>query len=183
MWLQIRANNLIALTNKGQKEWAGNESNVCGFGKGSFKIIKMDADLPDGAIEFSLSGSDDLVCYKDVVQKLGDVLKELRKKNPETKVTYYKLTFDTDDPHKFTVRKTHRVVFMPRPEEKSGEMKEFNAGCREKLQLWENSASCTVLWHVKASPVKGLIPVKPAVFLRGSASIGPGQSLLLAKPS
>ena len=182
LWLQVRANDNIVLANKGNKDWSGNEIPVCGFGKGSFKIIKADAELPDGAVELDLGGSKDLVCFNGAVQPVGDVLKELRKKNPDTKITYFKLVFDAEDPHKFTLHKTHRVIFTPRPEEKTGEMKELNAACREKMKLWEDSTTCMVMWHLKFSPVKGLIPLKPAIFLKGACTIPVGHALFLSKP-
>ena len=182
LWLQVRANDNIVLANKGQKEWSGNEIPVCGFGKGGFKIIKADAELPDGAVEMNLADSKDLVCFNGVVQMVGNVLKEHRKKNPDTKVLYFKLAFDPEDPHKFTLHKTHRVIFVPRPEERTGEMKELNAACREKMQLWEGSSTCMVMWHLKFSPVKGLIPLKPAIFLKGACTIPVGHALFLSKP-
>ena len=82
LWLQVRANDNIILANKGTRDWSGNEIPICGFGKGSFKIIKADADLPDGAVEMNLAGSKDLVCFNGMVQPVGDVLKEHRKKKP-----------------------------------------------------------------------------------------------------
>eukprot|EP00438_Fugacium_kawagutii_P022435 Skav232862 [mRNA] locus=scaffold2451:162468:166474:+ [translate_table: standard] len=183
MWVQVRANNCIIFANKGSKDFSANEIPLLGFGKGSFKILKQDAELPDGAVELSFSDSQDLVSFNGVVQTLGDVMKELRKKNPDTKITYFRMTFDGEDPHKFTLVKTHRVIFQPRPEEKAGEMKEINAACREPLKVWETSTMCGVMWYLKSSAVKGLVPVKPGIFLKGSCTIPPAHSLVLTKPT
>ena len=40
-----------------------------------------------------------------------------------------------------------------------------------------------VTGYMKFSQVKGLIPVKPAVYLKGSVTLGPGQALILSKPA
>ena len=62
-------------------------------------------------------------------------------------------------------------------------MKEGNAAARESLQLWRSSSSVGVFWVMKFSQVKGLIPVKPGVYLKGSVTLGPGQALIVSKPA
>lgn len=182
VWLQIRAQNHIYIVNKGTKDWVASDSFVAGFGRGAFKIIKQDAELPSGAVELHLTSSSDSIHYDGKMQVLGDVIKELRQRNPDTKVTYHKMTFDTQEPHKFELQWTHRVIFVSRPEEQSAqEMKDGNAAARESLQLWQSSNSVGVFWVMKFSQVKGLIPVKPAVYLKGSVTLGPGQALILSK--
>ena len=182
LWLQVRAGNHIFLANKANKDWSGKDLPICGFGKGSFKMIKGDADLPDGGVELSLEGSSDQICFDGRVVQLGEVVKDLRKKNPETKVTYFQMSFDSEDPHKFQLKRTHRVVFIPRPEEKAAEVKDSNAGARENVQLWHSSDSVAIMWHMKHSPVKGLIPLKPAVFLKSPVQIPPQQALVVVRP-
>ena len=181
IYLQVRSHNHIYLLNKGSKDWVGNETPLGGFGKGSFKIIKQDADLPEGAVELDFSGSADQICYNGSLQSLGDVVKELRTKNPDCKVTYFKLTFDTENPNQFQLTRTHRVIFIPRPEEKASEMKEFNCAAKESMQVWKASNSVSVLWTMKFSAVKGLIPVKPGLFLKGSVTLSPGKALVVCK--
>ena len=184
VWLQIRAQNHIYIVNKGTKDWVAMDSFVAGFGRGAFKIIKQDAELPSGAVDLQLTSSSDCIHYDGKMQMLGDVIKELRQRNPDTKVTYHKMIFDTQEPHKFELQRTHRVIFVSRPEEQSSqEMKEGNAAARESLQLWQSSSSVGVFWVMKFSQVKGLIPVKPAVYLKGSVTLGPGQALILSKPA
>lgn len=182
VWLQVRAGNTILLVNKGTHDWAGKDAPICGFGKGSFKIIKAEAELPEGGVELSLHGSSDMICYDGRVVTLGDTLRTLRGKNPETKITYFKINFDTEDPHKFELQKSHRVIFVPRPDEKSAEVKDSNAAAREKVELWNSSPSVAVMWHMKHSAVKGLLPLKPAVFLKAAVVIPAQQALFLVKP-
>ena len=183
VFLQVRASNHIYLVNKGSKEFTANELHIAGFGRGSFRIVKNDADLPDGAIELSFSGHTDVIHFNGSLTTVGEVLKELRNRNPDCKVCYFKLKFAEDgNPHAFELIRTHRVVFVPRPEEKTSEMKEMNAAAREPLQVWNASQAANIFWVMKFSSVKGLIPVKPAVYLKGHCSVGPGQALVISKP-
>lgn len=182
IFLQVRASNHIYLVNKGSKDWQANESVIAGFGKGSFKLLKADEECPEFAVERSLAGSADLISFGGSVRTLGDILKELRGKNPDVKITYYKINFAADEPNQFTLQKTHRVAFVPRPEERSSEMKDHNAAAKEKLSLWQSSESLGVLWYMKLSAVKGLVPLKPALFLKGAVTLPPQKALVVVKP-
>lgn len=169
MWLQSRANNCVVLLNKGNNAYTGNEVQIAGFGKGGFKMMKSDADFPQGGVELNLAGSKDLICFNGQVQLLGDVLKELRSKNPDTKVTYFKLNFDNEDPHAFVLHKTHRVVFVPRPEEKQGEVKEMNAACRESPFLVGGIPMCVCALAHEAQCCEGIDSVETRSFLERSS--------------
>ena len=61
-------------------------------------------------------------------------------------------------------------------------MKDQNAASKEHLSVWEKSATSQVLWYMKLSQVKGLVPLKPALFLKGSVTLNPQKALVLSKP-
>ena len=182
LWLQIPAADHIYLLNKNTKEWQGNENFLFGFGKGSFKLLKQDDPALDESIELAYSSSADLVCYNGSLQPLRQILKGMRATNPDTKICYFKIQLDPQDPGVFSLQRTHRVDFIPGAEEKSAELKDFNAGAKEKMTLWERSQSLAVYWYVKHFAVKGLIPVKPGSFLKGAVTIPASKALTLVKP-
>ena len=62
MALQVRGNHALYLINDLTAEWAGCHTFVCGFGKGAFKLFKLDgSDVPVGAQCFHIESGEDMV--------------------------------------------------------------------------------------------------------------------------
>ena len=77
--LRLRANHATYLVNNNVQKWTPSVGYVCGFGRGSFKLLKSEgADVPSGAIEFKLTNQDDMVVVNGPVSPWGQVLREQR---------------------------------------------------------------------------------------------------------
>ena len=166
--IQLRTPNEMFLVNKGEKDWSGSDVFAAGFGKGSFKLIK-DQDMPAGAVEFKMETTDTLVHYNGSLTTLDKVIAEARQKKPDTKVCYHKMDGAS-------LSQTHRVVFAPRAEERSGEVTLNNFAVRQNVSTWMASPCLAVVWYVK-NMAKGICPVKPAVHLKGSVTLPCGKAL------
>ena len=169
---QIRAQHQVYLVNKSQQEWNSKGAiYVCGFGKGSFKLLKSDATE---GITFRLHSSEDKVIFNGAVSPLSKIIAEQRQKKPDCQICYHKLAVDDTDPKKFALEQTHKVVFCPK--EESGEVNINSLAAKEALHSWNSSQCLEILWVVRWT-AKGLMPVKPAVYLKGSVVLAVGRAL------
>ena len=97
---------------------------------------------------------------------LQKVLLAQREKDPDVKVCYHKLHWDEVDPKLFTITQTHIISFNPL--EAKG-VAASNMATQEPVPFWNNEVT-HVVWFVRWSQ-KGLLPVKPAVFLKGELNL------------
>jgi hypothetical protein len=71
--LQLRFDAIYAV-NTGTSECTLQKNMFLGgWGKGAFKLLRMDDTLPVGSIEFKMTSSEELVVLNNAVQKLGDI--------------------------------------------------------------------------------------------------------------
>ena len=63
------------------KEWTGSHPCIALFGNGSYKILKEGQEANDKAIELQFASSKDLVILGGSMQKLGQVLKDMRERS------------------------------------------------------------------------------------------------------
>lgn len=180
--VQLRGLNKVYILNKSQQEaHFSSESYLLGFGKGSFKLIKeKDESASASMAEFALKSSEDFVVFNGNVMTVGAVLADLRKKKPETQVCYHKIIPNESSPKLFELSQTHRVGFLtkdgPGSEgEPEAQSHHGNFATKGSLSAW-NSTILMVVWNVRAS-AKGLMPVKPAVHLRGGLAVGAGRAV------
>ena len=175
-FLQIRVGSGIYLTNKGSTDMVlGANLAVAGFGKGSFKALSANTDVTDKQHQFLLKSSSDMVVLNNVVTSLGQIILEKRESQPDISVNYHKIVPDEADPKVFTLEATHCIAFTLK--EDGADNKDptmMNIGAKMPFQVWNNQC-LYVIWHVRFGP-KGLVPVKPGIFLKGGVTVPVGHS-------
>jgi hypothetical protein len=163
--LQIRAAHTIWIVNKAATEVSVlQNSYVAGFGKGAFKLLLGETAVAANQKEYKLTSHDDKVVFNGLVTTLGKVVTDERAKKPDAQVAYHSLTADAINSQHFTLLTTHRVAFMPKDEEGTA-ITHGNIGTKEDVNVWETT-NTHVLWNVRWT-AKGLMPVKPAIYLKG----------------
>ena len=115
-------------------------------------------------IEFKLQSDQDLVAVHGQAVTLGEVMAYQRSNKPDCHICYHNMDVSMEDPKKFTLDLTHKVVFQPK-DDNVPEVSTHNLGYKEKLESWSSEA-LQLLWVVRWT-AKGLMPVKPAVRLNG----------------
>ncbi|CAK0804347.1 unnamed protein product, partial [Prorocentrum cordatum] len=111
--LQIRSANTICLMNGFDTELSLTPNDqIGGFGPGSFKLIKQDADAPLNSWEFKLESDEDMIVLNNIVTTLGKAMANQWKTKPEAKCAYHNIVRNPEDPRKFTLTLTHRVSFV-----------------------------------------------------------------------
>ena len=175
--LQMRGAHMLYIVNQSPtQEWTSCQGFVCGYGKGGFKLVKVDADDSTGVM-FTMTGSKDKVVFNGVVQLLGKVVADQREKKPDATVCYHKLEALPEDPKEFSLTPEHKVAFYPADADKDPLITCTNFATKFTKAHWEApSNSIAALWMVRWS-AKGLMPVKPVVHLVGSATLPPGRAL------
>lgn len=121
----------------------------------------MTGDASEHEVVFKLDGPDTPVIFNNVCTSLQKVLLAQREKDPDVKACYYKLHWDEEDHKLFTITHTQMISFNPH---EPYEIKASNLATQEPVSFWNNEVT-HVVWVVKWKPV-GLVPVKPAVFLK-----------------
>ena len=87
--LQLRANQSIYIFNHTSQEWSSDRGLVCGFGRGTFKMVKSDgSDAPVKSLQFKISSQDDLVVLNGIAMDVGTVVRDQRAKNPADQICY-----------------------------------------------------------------------------------------------
>ena len=86
-----------------------------------------------------------------------------------------KLHWDEADPKLFTITQTHMISFSPNKDAK--EIVASNLATQEPVSFWNNEVT-QVLWSVRSAQ-KGLMPVKPAVFLKGELNLLSEQACIV----
>jgi hypothetical protein len=185
--LQIRANHTVYYVNPSLQEITVNRAMIAGFGSGGFKMLRADgSDTPEKSVPFVLKSSSDYICFNNAIVDLGQVVQQQRTKNPTANICYHSMVHDPNDSKQFTLTNTHKVAFIPRDDgadkEKEGDNKSPTGGniaVFEDVKTWE-SESMSIIWICRWT-TKGLMPVKPAVYLRGELVVPPGRAALLSK--
>lgn len=178
---QIRTGHQLYLVNKSDSEWQS--SSLCmiaGYGKGSFKLIKpndTETNVSD-MIQFKLESHDDMVVFNGQLVTMGHVMNDQFAKKPDTEVCYHKLTCSENNPKEFTLEQTHNIMFSPVREE--GDCKLGSVASREPVQSYKSAPCLRLLWTVRFT-AKGLMPVKPGVYLMGAVSLPAGKALHCTK--
>ena len=186
--LQIRAGHRIYICNKAQAEATLEaDSFVAGFGRGNFKLFK-EGELGDHAIEFVLLSHDDFVVLNGRLCSLGQVVADQRAKKPDCQICYHTLSPSDANPKQFSLKQTHRVAFHCQTKSEdseskspSNEVNQGNVAAKEAMKFWTSSPVFRTLWTVRWA-AKGLMPVKPNVYLKGTVNLQPGRSLSCSAP-
>ena len=154
---------------------------IIGFGKGSFKLQKGDDEIKDDHCMFQLSSEEDLIVLNGVVVSLQTVIMSMRATRPDCKVCYHKFVNHEPGPKKFTLTQTHKVCFAT--SEPGADINHGNIGARVKFNMWAQSEVSQSLWHVRWTQ-KGLMPIKPALYMAGGLVIPAEQAcVLIGKPN
>ncbi len=169
--LQLRV-GMAYIVNVGTGEANFNyHSFLTGFGKGSFKLM-ADGDAAS-PLEFQLKSSDDLVVINGNVMKLEEVLALERKKKPTATIYYHDLVDSETEPGKFTLKQTHRVLFVPTTKPEGGAAPTLqNAGAELSPSQW-NTHATMLIWQVRWV-AKGLQAVGPRVYTTHDLALAPG---------
>ena len=147
---------------------------LLGFGKGSFKLIKPGEENPN-LIEYKLESLDQVIIVGNCATTVQKAVLAQREVDPDCKLVYHNLQWDPTDAQKFTMTQTHRVCF--RPNEAVKEVTAANMATKESIHYWTNSATHLV-WFCRWTQ-KGLMPVKPGVYLKGELVLAPKKRCLV----
>jgi len=178
---QIRTGHQLYVVSKSASDWQSPSlCMVAGYGKGSFKLIKPNDTETDVSekIQFKMESQDDIVVFNGQLVTLGQVMNEQFAKKPDTEVCYHKLTCSENNPKEFTLEQTHNIMFSPVREE--GDCKLGSVASREPVQSYKSAPCLRLLWTVRFT-AKGLMPVKPGVYLTGSVLLPAGKALHCTK--
>ena len=96
--LQLRANQSVYIFNQTSQEWPSDRGYVCGFGRGAFKMAKLDgSDTPENFHQFKISSQDDLVVLEGIVMDMGTVIRDQRATRPDAQICYHSIKVDEAD--------------------------------------------------------------------------------------
>ena len=76
--VHLRGGDTAFLVNMSDKEWTGCHPCIAMFGNGTYKILKEGQEGNEKSIELQFASSEDLVILGGSMQKLGQVLKDMR---------------------------------------------------------------------------------------------------------
>jgi hypothetical protein len=183
-WYQLRTGHKIYLVNKGTSDWQSPSMCMCAaYGKGNFKLIKpgqTDEDLA-GGVAFNLQSSKDVVVYNNQLVTLGQVVNDQLHKKPDAEICYHKMTVSDESPKEFTLEQTHKIVFVTSKDDKDPN-KLSGIAAKEPTESYTSAPCLQLLWSVRWT-TKGLMPVKPAVYLTGTIVMPPGRACDCTKKS
>lgn len=168
----MRADDQLFLVNKGSKTWSASDPAILQFGSGSWRVLKSNQEILDGAVELKFTGCDDKILLNGTVQTLGQAMAEMRQKKPDAKIAYYQIQ-ETDDIKQFSLTSTHHVVFMCKVEEGT-EWSSKNLAAK----VWKagmDGGPLKLIWYMRWA-TKGLLPIKPVLHLLGQATLTAGQA-------
>lgn len=150
-------------------------SILSGFGKGSFKLVKADSDLPANGIEFVLVDHNCWVIIGGVVRTLGDVINEERVKKPDIQPVYHKIEVDAAKPSEFKCVQTHRVAYVPQ-DDGTKLPKDGNIAAKDAdASKWVGNGVSALAWSVRWT-AKGLQAVAPKIILVCDVLLPPGKA-------
>ena len=172
--VHLRGGDTAFLVNMSDKEWTGCHPCIAMFGNGTYKILKEGQEGNEKSIELQFASSEDLVILGGSMQKLGQVLKDMREKKPDCRICYFQVVEDQQSTGGFTLKQTHRVIFQKKDGEE-GQIGKHNLGMKLPFR---SSPLLKVIWHVRWT-TKGLSPVKPACHVLGQVNLAAGEALRL----
>jgi hypothetical protein len=186
--LQIRSNHTVYYLNPSLQEASANKAMIAGFGGGGFKMLKADgSDCPEKGVIFKLTSSSDLICFNNAIVDVGTVVAQQRAKNPNANICYHSMVADPNDCKQFTLTNTHQVAFISRdgsaeiePGKEDKAATAGNVAVFEEVKTWDSESMC-IHWICRWT-TKGLMCVKPAVYLRGELIVPAGRAALLSRP-
>ena len=141
-------------------------------------ILKEGQEANEKSIELQFASSEDLVVLGGSMQKLGQVLKDMREKKPDCRICYFDIVEDPQSVGAFTLKATHRVIFQKKDGEE-GQIGKHNLGMKLPFR---SSPLLKVIWHVRWT-TKGLTPVKPACHVMGQVNLASEEALRLHSSS
>ena len=170
--LQLRAEDQVYLLNKGTKPWKALDPLVCGFGNGTWKVVKPNTEKPANSVQLCFKNHEALILLNGTLQTIGQAVNEMRVKKPDAKIAYHTIQ-EGESLQEFNLTVSHQVAFVAKMEEgtewsqKNIALKLFKDGMDSPLQL---------IWYMRWS-TKGLTPIKPALHLVGNVELAGGKAL------
>ena len=178
--LQHRVGGKFYIVNMGKSEVTLQQNTLlCGFGNGTFQLLKSEEVPAENMLEYQLESSNDLVVVNTAVQTLGDVFKAERQKNSTFSICYHKVVDEptAEDPHKFVVKQTHRIcVCLKKGDDVKLSQANFAGSCGQ--YDWSGSHCSQRRWQVRVTN-KGLQVVAPRVYLTYDVHLAPGRACLI----
>ena len=173
--LQIRANHSIYLINKDSKDVnVPIHTLLAQFGKGSFKILTQEELDKKKHHQWEMKDDKELVVLNNVVQTLGAAMQAVA--NGVPKLAYHKITPNETDPKCWTAEITHKIAFITAEASlEQAAVNPANIAAKELPSVWMNEGT-KVMWMVRWNATKGLMPIKPAVYLKGNMTLGAGKA-------
>ena len=186
--LRIMMQHKFALVNTGDVpvSWRAG-SLLCAYGKGKFVAKDSEDDFTDAELSYHLKGSQSLVLYNGVLQKLEDVLAERQKTHPDACVAYHQME-PGEGNEKFGLSRKNFVAFVPTggkpvipkesetdPDDDTPTALQASAASMVPWRSWTTADTDTV-WSVTWKAL-GLMPVRPQVVLLVDGVLEAGMGL------
>jgi len=87
--LQLRAEQQVYLLNKGTKPWKALDPMVCGFGNGTWKVVKPNTEKPPNSVQLCFKNHEALILLNGTLQTIGQAVNDMRLKKPDAKIAYH----------------------------------------------------------------------------------------------
>ena len=175
----LRATKTCYIVNESDKtQTLSSTEGLFWFGKGAFKMLKDDDGAAQPAsILFQLTDPDTVVMHDNVAMPLIKLLMSKRQASSSAvKLCYHKIAWDVATPEACKIELTHKVAFVPDATE-AAKLTVHNFAAKEAPGYWETETT-HILWHVRWT-VKGLMPIKPVVSLKGDLTLEGNQALAI----
>ena len=177
--ISIRIGNKVCIYNlSGQEVKLPAGTVVASFGKGGFKLLRKDQETEDAMVAYSLKDDEDMVIFNGTLTKLGTVVEEKRKTEPNCSICYFSMENRVSEanPGGFSLQANHRVVFYLKTDE-SIAVNQNNMASKLPATTWDSEVT-KIVWAVRWT-TKGLMPVCPRVVLHRDCDLGTGRALVI----
>ena len=172
--IHLRSESAVFLWNGTEKNFAQTDFCLAFFGSGSYKILKANQEVPAKGVLLEFKDSSDQIVLNGVIQTISEAVNTMRVKKPDCKICYYQIE-DGESVQNFSLKQTHKVVFVRKDEEQQVLAKHNVAS---QVPFNDRSSCVKLLWHMRWCQ-KGLTPVKPALHVVGALSLPPAHGLKL----
>lgn len=159
---------------------------LAGFGKGSYKQRAAGEPVGEKEVLFTLQ-PETMVLMGNTLKSVRSVVDGKRSTDPHAKVAYHEMSeaSTTEDPSKFDLKLTTRIVFVPtgpaKAKEEEGEGfsgAQVSAARMVPMEAWVKGSLAFPAWCVRWAP-QGLMPIRPVIVLLQEIMLEPAHGVML----
>ena len=114
--IHLRSESAVFLWNGTEKNFVQTDFCLAFFGSGSYKILKANQEVPAKGVLLEFKDSSDQIVLNGVIQTISEAVNAMRIKKPDCKVCYYQIV-EGESVQNFSLKQTHKVVFVRKDEE------------------------------------------------------------------